>query len=341
MLRSIAGLEKPESGKITINERLVFSGADGINVPVHARHLGFVFQNYAIWPHMTVYENVEFPLAVARPKVPQSERQSRVAKALGLVGLESFSNRDGTLLSGGQQQRLALARAIVAEPEVLLLDEPLSNLDAKLRDEVRLELHQLQRRLGITTVFVTHDQTEAIALADTVAVMLGGKVRQIGSAEDVYERPADVEVAQFLGFANLYPGSWSSTDRFSIGPIELQVSAGLDNRAEAGSNAQYLAVRPEHVDVFPGGGTPPKDHDVISGVVLTNVYKGSVSEVRVEIAPGVVLQGRAQDGAGLKAGVRVECHIPHGTCHVLSGVPGVTIGDDASEATADLQPAAG
>ena len=187
MLRCIAGLERAHGGEISIGESSVFSHRRRINMPVHERDIGMVFQSYAIWPHMNVFRNVAFPLTVARkrPRAPEIER--RVMEALKLVQLDQLAGRDSTKLSGGQQQRLALARALVRNPKLLLLDEPLSNLDAKLREQMRFELRRLQRELGVTTLYVTHDQFEALALSDQIAVMRDGHIEQLGTPREIYE----------------------------------------------------------------------------------------------------------------------------------------------------------
>jgi iron(III) transport system ATP-binding protein len=204
-LRCIAGLETPDDGIIAVDDRRLFDAKARINVPVEQRAIGMVFQSYAIWPHMTVAENVAFPLTVAK-RLKRAEIAAAVKRALAVVDLDGFQERSATRLSGGQQQRVALARAIVHEPRLLLLDEPLSNLDAQLRDDMRGELKRLQTKIGITTVYVTHDQSEALALSDRIAVIDRGRISQIGSPQDIYFRPANPFVARFVGATNLLPG---------------------------------------------------------------------------------------------------------------------------------------
>jgi len=209
-LRCIAGLVSPDAGRIQLGQRVVYDSGRRVNVAPDKRDLGMVFQSYAIWPHMTVKENVAFPLrcrSVARASI-----EKKVATALELVGLAHLADRLAPNLSGGQQQRVALARAIVAEPDVLLLDEPLSNLDAKLRDDMRGELRRLQRRLGLTMCFVTHDQTEAMGLADTVVLMRDGEIVEAGSPRQLYEAPRDAYTASFLGSSNLWRSSSLGAD---------------------------------------------------------------------------------------------------------------------------------
>jgi iron(III) transport system ATP-binding protein len=193
----IAGLESPDAGEVSVGERLLTSPARGVFVPPDRRGMGMVFQSYAIWPHMTVFENIAFPLRARR--VPSAEIRDKVMAMLESLGLEGFHDRPAPLLSGGQQQRVALGRALVADPDVLLLDEPFSNLDARLREEMRFELKDVQARLGVTTLFVTHDQAEAMILSDRVLVMNGGRIAQDGTPRQIYERPHTQFVMDFLG----------------------------------------------------------------------------------------------------------------------------------------------
>src|SRR5438552_818905 len=206
-LRSIAGLELPRSGEISVSSLVAYSGSKGVFIPANRRGFGMVFQSYAIWPHMDVFRNAAFPLMVGRKKYTRSQIEEKVMRVLKAVGLDHLAEREATKLSGGQQQRLALARALVMEPALLLLDEPLSNLDAKLRERMRFELKRLQRELKITTVYVTHDQSEALALSHQIAVMNEGRIQQIGKPRDVYERPANQFVADFVGNTNFIEGT--------------------------------------------------------------------------------------------------------------------------------------
>src|SRR3954471_6480927 len=200
-LRMVAGLERNDTGSIVIGGRVVSDAPAGLFVPPDLRKLGMVFQSYAIWPHMTVFDNVAYPLSVRH--VAKAEIRERVMTALRLVEMERYADRPAPALSGGQQQRVAIARALVFEPEVLLLDEPLSNLDAKLRTQMGDEFRALQKRLGITSLYVTHDQAEAMALSDRVVVMHGGHILQIGTPEEIYQRPVSRLVAAFFGSPNL------------------------------------------------------------------------------------------------------------------------------------------
>jgi iron(III) transport system ATP-binding protein len=204
-LRSVAGLEKPTAGEIEIDGRAIYSSSRGIFVAPNKRNFGMVFQSYAIWPHMNVFQNVAFPLQVRR--LGKRLIREKVMRMLEAVALDKFVDRDATKLSGGQQQRLALARALVMEPQLLLLDEPLSNLDAKLRDRMRFELKRLQRDFKLTTIYVTHDQTEALALSHEIAVMNEGRVVQIGTPRQIYDQPRDRFVADFVGSTNFISGT--------------------------------------------------------------------------------------------------------------------------------------
>ncbi len=206
-LRSIAGLERPKSGHIEVDGVVVYASANRIFVAPNKRNFGMVFQSYAIWPHMNVFQNAAFPLEVGRARRSRHEIREKVMRVLDTVGLEALAEREATGLSGGQQQRLALARALVMEPALLLLDEPLSNLYAKLRERMRFELKRLQHELKLTTVYVTHDQCEALALSHEIAVMNQGRIVQIGTPRDIYERPCNKFVADFVGTTNFIEGT--------------------------------------------------------------------------------------------------------------------------------------
>jgi iron(III) transport system ATP-binding protein len=243
LLRCIAGLETADSGEIEIGGRLVFSSARGIDVPPNQRRVGMVFQSYAIWPHMTVIENVMFPLQVGR----HPAARAKAMEALALVGLEAFADRFAPKLSGGQQQRVAVARAIVAEPALLLLDEPLSNLDAALREQMRTELQALQRRLRMTTVYVTHDQVEALSLSDSIAVMRAGEFVEIAAPEDLYRRPRSAFSARFVGGANLLEGRARPAPG---GGTAIDTLCGVWQAAEAAAEGPCrFFVRPEQLAV--------------------------------------------------------------------------------------------
>jgi iron(III) transport system ATP-binding protein len=268
-LRCIAGLEMPDEGEIAVAGRTLFSSSQRVRVPANERGLGMVFQSYAIWPHMNVQKNVAFPLEVmARTKRPsRSQIRERVERALAVVKLDHLASRQATDLSGGQQQRLALARALVMEPPLLLLDEPLSNLDAKLRDDMRFELKRLQRELGITGVYVTHDQVEALAMSNTVAVMRDGKIEQVGRPRDVYEKPNSRFVADFIGTSNFIDGVVEAKEgssyrvRTDDGPLVVPSDATF-----AAGDRVVVAARPEHIEITPG-----------SNGVSANVWNGRIA----------------------------------------------------------------
>src|SRR5436309_7780154 len=223
-LRAIAGLEQPVGGSIRIDGETVFSAAQRRNVPTERRGVSMVFQSYAVWPHMSVAENVAYGLRVR--KLPKAQIAEAVERALELVQMRALADRSAALLSGGQQQRVALARAIAFSPTVLLFGEPLSNLDAKLRAEMRVELRALQRRLGVTSLYVTHDQEEALAISDRVIVMNVGGIEQIGAPEDIYNRPKTRFVADFVGSANLSAGLITAAAATPC-PVNLEIAAGL------------------------------------------------------------------------------------------------------------------
>jgi len=242
-LRSVAGLERPSAGEIRVGNEVMFS--KGVFVPPNRRGLGMVFQSYAIWPHMTVFENAAFPLRVSK-----RFSKEKVMRVLRTVALDDFADREATKLSGGQQQRLALARALVMEPRLLLLDEPLSNLDAKLRERMRFELKRLQRELGITTVYVTHDQSEALALSHSIAVMNAGRIEQIGSPRDIYERPRNQFVADFVGSTNFLEARVLGRDgdfykvSSQIGGMKVLATDAL-----ATDEIVTVSVRPEDIEL--------------------------------------------------------------------------------------------
>jgi iron(III) transport system ATP-binding protein len=278
-LRLVAGLERPDRGEIFLGDRPLSSGASGLFVPPERRGMGMVFQSYAIWPHMTVFENVAFPLQELR--VPRPEIRERVMTILTTVGLGGLHARPAPMLSGGQQQRVALARALVSNPQVLLLDEPLSNLDARLREEMRFELRDMQAKLGITSIFVTHDQAEAMTLSDRIVVMNAGRIEQEGSPEDVYERPRTRFVMDFLGRANHLPA------RIVRGPGGTCTAVVEDNGsrvplegAPAWADGQevLLAFRPENVEAR----AAERDEDWV-GVVRSSVYVSGHVEYVVDL----------------------------------------------------------
>jgi iron(III) transport system ATP-binding protein len=283
MLRSIAGLDTPDGGRITIGGEIVFDAARAIDLPSEKRQIGMVFQSYAVWPHMTVGQNVGFPLKVKR--VPTAEIATRVRKVLDLVGLGGLAARPATNLSGGQQQRVALARAIVHEPRLVLFDEPLSNLDAKLRHQMRTELRMLQDRLGFTAIYVTHDQQEALALSDTVIVMNQGLVEAMASPRELFSRPPTPFTANFLGFDNMIEGAVALVRPGAHGPYAVEVSAGdltitacwHDEMPPVAGMPVILAFRSDRVSLRrtePGHAAP----DGHRGIVEACIYLGTCQD---------------------------------------------------------------
>ncbi|MFF3753253.1 ABC transporter ATP-binding protein [Streptomyces sp. NPDC002018] len=293
-LRMIAGLEKIDQGSIRMRDRALADAGQGTFLPSEKRNIAMVFQSYAIWPHMTVAQNVAFPLRMRRVK--RAERRRRVEEILAVTGLEAMADRPATLLSGGQQQRVALARALVYTPDLLLLDEPLSNLDAKLRIQMRREIRRLNRELGITMLFVTHDQDEALSLADRLAVMNKGKVEQVGRPMDLYERPRTAFVRDFLGRLVVVEGVLAAdmarrrvrldTDGLRVGEIVgPDVPEGLEDGDRVG-----VYLRPEDVDIKPFDGGEPAPNQVVARV-LSSVYLGDSFEYVLDIAGSSVLLG--------------------------------------------------
>lgn len=285
-LRCVAGLERQDAGRITIGGEVVAEGETYL--PPERRALGMVFQSYAIWPHMNVFENAAFPLRVVKPKPSKAEVKRRVEEMLELVQLGGFADRPATQLSGGQQQRLAFARALIRHPRLLLLDEPLSNLDAKLRDRMRDELRDLQRRLGITTLYVTHDQVEALTLSDRIAVMDGGHIVQQGTPQQIYQRPASRFVAGFVGSASFLPGVIAGPAeggrmcvKVGHGVIEVACPPGA-----AVDHPVTLSVRPESVVVHVDGRSAPNR---VPATVRSVLFVGDAIDCRIDLGGPVIL----------------------------------------------------
>jgi len=321
-LRCVAGLEQADGGTITIGADVLCG--PGVHVPPERRDIGMVFQSYAIWPHMTVFENTAFPLRVARPRLRGDEIRKRVEAALELVRLSSFTGRPATQLSGGQQQRLALARALVREPRVLLLDEPLSNLDAKLRDQMRGEVRELQQRLGITTLFVTHDQAEALSMSDRVAVMGDGKIAQEGTPVQIYQRPQTRYVADFVGKVNLVETTvveWTSSDTVALAALGERIAAPCPGGVAAGEQV-LLSIRPEEVRIHH---SRPDRPNLIEGVVQRVEFLGDLCESAV-LAAGQRLLVRHDPWQRPEPGQTVYLELRRESCTVLSEQHGIATG---------------
>ena len=289
-LRSIAGLERPHTGEITVDSTVVFSAARGVFVPANRRGFGMVFQSYAIWPHMTVFGNAAFPLIAGRTRLSRGDVRDRVLRVLATVALDDVANRPATQLSGGQQQRLALARALVHQPKVLLLDEPLSNLDAKLRERMRFELKRLQRELRVTTVYVTHDQSEALALSHEIGVMKDGQLMQVGSPRTIYARPANPFVADFVGTTNFFQGVVSVLDpggeRVRV-DSELGVVEAVASEPLAAGDRVVLTARPEDVELSEARISRPAN--TWTAIVDQKVFLGESIDFRVKVGERVLL----------------------------------------------------
>jgi spermidine/putrescine transport system ATP-binding protein len=303
-LRLVAGFEEPTRGRVFLGDR------DVTQVPAHKRPVNTVFQSYALFPHLNVAENVAFGLRFKN--VDTSARAPKVARALELVRLEGLQRRRPSQLSGGQQQRVALARALVLEPAVLLLDEPLGALDARLRRSLQVELKAIQEQVGITFVYVTHDQEEALTMSDRMAVMSDGRVQQLGTPQDVYEEPETSFVADFLGVSNLMPAFAEGEGRVRVGDAVLAAERG--DRAARGD--VKLTIRPERIRLGPPGASGA---NVLPGTVRRIVYLGSVTQVFVEVPGGKTLQAMvpAGDSSPPRDGDTVSVVLPGESLRIL------------------------
>jgi len=313
-LRCLAGLERPDRGRIIIDGRVVFDSEKRIFVPPSERALGMVFQSYAIWPHMTVFENVAFPLRVARDrKYSAAEIKQEVGRVLEMVRLTGYESRGATKLSGGQQQRLAFARGLVRKPTLLLLDEPLSNLDAKLREQMRVELKRLQRTLGVTTVYVTHDQSEALALSDEIAVFSAGQVIQRGTPQQIYRRPSSQFVADFVGSANFFHGTVAArnADAATVDTPHGVIRCSFAQEVQPGQSV-VVTARPEDLSIsekHPGDGL-----NVFAGKVAHRVFLGEVTDYFVDLGEGREIRVRAAPDIDLAIGRAVHVGIRPQQC---------------------------
>jgi iron(III) transport system ATP-binding protein len=313
LLRSIAGLERHDEGEIYLGERLLSSGTSRTFVEPEDREIAMVFQSYAIWPHMTVFGNVAYPLTEAkkRTRLSREEVRTRVERVLSLVGLEARQRDSAATLSGGQQQRVALARALVREPKLLLMDEPLSNLDAKLREEMRLEIKELTRATGVTTIHVTHDQIEAMAVADRIAVMSKGRIVEIGPPEDLYRRPKHRITAEFVGHMN-----WLDATATSAGAAEWQAQPLRFERGSfATGTAVSVGVRPDWVVLRGDAATGSSPANAFTGRVVSRLFLGETALYRVAVGQSSLLV-RSEETFAVDDRVRVE--IPPDRCVVFA-----------------------
>ena len=302
-LRMIAGFERPDGGQILLD------GRDMAPDPPHVRPVNTVFQNYALFPLMTVWDNVAFGLRYQ--DVDRAETKRRVGEALALARIEELGHRRPAQLSGGQQQRVALARALVLNPRVLLLDEPLGALDAQLRKHLQLQLRQLQRDVGITFVYVTHDQEEALTMSDRIAVIAEGKVEQVGTPEEIYARPATAYVAGFLGSANIFDAEVTGLDGATATCTALGTALVAEVAGDVGTGPAAVVIRPERIAVAEEDSPGPTGHNRLTGTVQDVVYLGAATQVRVEVA-GQVLLVHVANQAGPRSflaspGDRVAC----------------------------------
>ena len=305
LLRMIAGLETVSAGQIRLD------GQDISGVPAHQRDFGMVFQSLALFPHMTVSENIAYPLRLRR--VDAAAQQQRVTELLQLIQLQQMADRPVAKLSGGQRQRVAIARAIAARPKLLLLDEPLSALDAKLREAMQVEIRQLQQRLGITTIMVTHDQREAMTMADLVVVLGEHRVQQVGTPIEIYRNPANEFVADFIGMGNIFAARATAQDRVAL-PGGTEIRLPLPQQVQVGSQIRLL-VRPEDLELSPAG----TDGSPLRGRVTFVRDVGATIETTVEL-DGLSLTALTtpRQGQGLAVGHPVSIHIPEHACRVLS-----------------------
>jgi len=313
ILRCIGGLEMPDSGEIRLGGKIFYSDRRRTVLMPEERGIGMVFQSYAIWPHMTVFDNVAFPLRFGLKRTPASEIKTRVGRVLELVQMAGLSSRMATQLSGGQQQRVALARALVSEPDLLLLDEPLSNLDAKLREEMRMEIRRIQKTLGLTTIYVTHDQAEALSMSDQIALLRSGKIVQLGTPRSLYERPSNVFASGFIGTSNQIPGIIANaTAPGALGTV-LIAGKPLDCVIVEGcpqNGAVTVSVRPEDIDVNVNGTDESRNW---KGIVRQVVYFGDSLNCEIDFA-GTMLRARLHPSTVLENGQEVAVNFKTGRC---------------------------
>jgi ABC-type Fe3+/spermidine/putrescine transport system ATPase subunit len=315
MLNLIAGFLDPDGGSIRFGDRLIVDAVSGFAVPPNKRDLGMVFQSYAIWPHMSVGENVAYGLKIRN--VSRADRDAKVLRSLQQVRLEGMIDRYPHELSGGQQQRVALARAIAYSPQILLFDEPLSNLDAQLREEMRAELKEIHRSVGVTAIYVTHDQAEAMSLSHTIAVMGEGQILQVGSPRVLYEEPADVRVARFIGKANIFDAvvvdDGKPAPRVRIGGIEHTFGCRMSGN-HAPRTRGSLSIRPEAVSLKATSAAA----DGFRGRIAATVYLGNLRQYQVEVAGGRRLDVQQSSAEQLGIGDEVVVEIDPERCYFIA-----------------------
>jgi iron(III) transport system ATP-binding protein len=309
-LQILAGFLLPDSGEVWSDDHLLSSPRGA--VPPERRRMSLVFQSYALWPHMTVFQNIAFGLEMRR--LESGEIKRRVHAIVELVGLAGYERRYPHELSGGQQQRVALARALVVQPDTLLFDEPLSNLDANLREQMRFEIRRIHQETGITMVYVTHDQGEAMVIADRIAVMNGGQIEQVGTPREIYESPQSHFVASFIGRANCLPGHLVAPGVVRCGEIHFRTDEDSPFRP---GDAVILCVRPHAVQVRPGGLRPIGDHDGVSGQLVQQAYLGDLQDLRVALPGGLEVRALAPSGQPYRIGEEVVVHLPQEACRLV------------------------
>jgi ABC-type Fe3+/spermidine/putrescine transport system ATPase subunit len=307
-LRCITGQIIPDEGRVLID------GVDVTDLPTHRRELGMVFQNFALFPHMSVYDNVDFPLMIRG--LAQEQRREMVLDTLRLIRMESYAQQYPRQLSGGQQQRVGLARALAYHPKVLLLDEPLSNLDAKLREEMRFEIRDLISRLGITAVYVTHDQAEALAIADRVAVMNAGRIEQIGTPDEIYQSPRSRFVADFIGLSNFVRGKVVSLQQGHavIRADDLQLLVPIEEGIQEGQEL-LVFIRPNDVNLLPA--CPERACNTYAGRISKLTYLGDKIDYRVVVGEGVPIRVQTDGKVRFREGEEVQVQLPESCCRVI------------------------
>jgi spermidine/putrescine ABC transporter ATP-binding subunit len=309
-MRCITGHQRPDEGRVLID------GQDVTDMPTHKRDLGMVFQNFALFPHMTVHENVDFPLMIR--SLPKEERQKRVLDALRLVRMETLGDRYPRQLSGGQQQRVGLARALVYRPRVMLLDEPLSNLDAKLREEMRFEIKELVTQLEMTAVYVTHDQGEALALSDRVAVMNAGRIQQIGTPREIFEKPNSVFVADFIGLSDFIKARVEAVEKggAAVSVKGLRIRVETESPLSAGQEVT-LFIRPTRVELL--AESAAAGENVFPAKVLKLTYLGDNIDYRIMVAGEWEIRVLTGGQQYIPAGTGIKVRLPAQHCHVVAG----------------------
>jgi iron(III) transport system ATP-binding protein len=312
-LRCIAGLETPDGGEIAIGDKVVFAGKQRLSLPPNKRNIGMVFQSYAIWPHMTVFQNVYYPLR--SKKFSRAEAKDRARRALETVGLLDLANSRAPKLSGGQQQRVALARALAGDPEVLLLDEPLSNLDAKLREEMRSGIRSLQKRIQITSLYVTHDQIEALTISDQIAVMSAGKIVEIGSPQDIYLRPKTRFAAAFIGMTNIIPAHKKGKDGgLCIAEAPFGDILYRSDEAVAGQNKILVLIRPESLRLSTC--SPEWRNNVWTGEVKEKIFAGDFIDCQIS-CNGFFLRAKVDPYSDFAEGAKAFVSVDPARCAVI------------------------